>query len=159
MSPTNAQCTPHCAKPGILWWMRGPHMHVGRWMVTAGMSRSGSAHAKQRVTGQTDGWGMSGQEDPASDSFLSAPPQAAPNSPAAAWLWGGPLWAPSGGQRSSPLSTAPTSLGSTTIEGSRWPSRAPFSRTATTACGEGGQGSWQCQFLSSPLPPTSVLGP
>lgn len=44
-----------------------------------------------------------------------------------------PLWVPSGGQRSSPLSTAPTSVGSTTIEGSRWQSRGPFSRTPTAA--------------------------
>lgn len=40
-------------------------------------------------------------------------------SPATAWICGAPLWVPSGGQRSSPLSTAPASVGSTTIEGSR----------------------------------------
>lgn len=78
--------------------------------------------------------------DPASDSSLLAPPQAAPHSPATAWLWVDPFWAPSGGQRSSPLSTAPTSLGSTTIEGSRWPSRGPFSRAPTAACRKGGRG-------------------
>lgn len=42
----------------------------------------------------------------------------APHAPAAARLQGESLWAPCGGQRSAPRSTAPTSLGSTKAEGS-----------------------------------------
>lgn len=96
-----------------------------------------------------------GQEgDPASDSFLwGGTPTGSPHSPAAAWLWGAPLWVPSGGQRSSPLSTAPTSLRSTTIEGSRWPSRGPFSWAPTAACGRVGRG----QGNAGPWAPHSLL--
>lgn len=95
---------------------------------------------------------MSGQGEPG-----FRPPWAVPHSPEASWLWADPLKAPSGGQRSSPLSTEPTSLDSTTIEGSRWPSRGPFSRAPTAACREGGQGSGRRRALGSLLPPTPVL--
>ena len=88
---------------------------------------------------------------------LSGSLRAAPHSPAAAWLCADPLWEPSGGQRSSPLSTTPSSLGSTTIEGSRWPSRGPFSRAPTIACKGGGQGVKATAGLSSPRPATPVL--
>lgn len=134
------------AGAGPRQWTRGPRCVGGK---EDGDKKR--VKAKQRLKGRADGRGMSllagGQSCSQKRAgrrpcfgLLSTPPQLAPHSPAAAWLWGGPLWAPSGGQRSSPLSTAPISLGSTTIEGSRWPSRGPFSRMPTAACGEGGWG-------------------
>ena len=67
---------------------------------------------------------------------------------------------PSGGQRSSPLSTAPSSLGSTTIEGSRWPSRGPFSQAPTMACKGSGQGVKATAFacLACPALSTGRMG-
>lgn len=92
---------------------------------------------------------------PASDSFLSAPPQAAPHSPAATWLWADPLREASGGQRSSPLSTEPTSLDSTTIAGSHRPRPGPFSRAPAVACREGGQQSGRAEpWAPCSLPPS-----
>lgn len=143
-----------CARPGAT---PGRGRRLCRWWGGRQEGQAGSAQAAEAH--RAGGWAgcrlAGGVEDRASD--LSRDPRAAPHSPAAAWVWADPLWEPSGGQRSSPLSTTPSSLGPTTIEGSRWPSRGPFSRAPTIACKGDGQGVKATVGLSSPRPATPVL--
>lgn len=128
-----------CARPGATTADEGTSCADGRGTVTG--RGAGQAAPKRRAEAHRAGrWmGASRLEGGGPGSrLLSGPLQAAPHSAAAAWLWVDPLWAPSGGQHSSPLATAPPLPGSTMIEGSRWPTRGPFSRAPTMACRVGG---------------------
>lgn len=145
---------PVCQAWGHTWTRETPVQMVGRAAGRPGRQCPGGRSSPGGWMGGVQaGWRGGGP----GVGPLSGPLRAAPHSPAAAWIWADPLWEPSGGQRSSPLSTTPSSLGPTTIEGSRWPSRGPFSRAPTIACKGDGQGVKATVGLSSPRPATPVL--